>query len=94
MKKLILVLTLLGSPALYAQAGDVIEIGVSGLTCPFCVDGLDRNLEKLDGVSNADVSLKNNKARIIMKPGVKANIKAIKAAIIDAGFTPSDVIKK
>lgn len=94
MKTLLLLLTLFGSQAIYAETIETIEIGVNGLSCSFCVDKLDRNLEALPSINNAEVSLKNKTARIVMKAGAKADISAIRAAIVDAGFTSNDVIKQ
>lgn len=68
----------------------VVEIEVTGMTCPFCVYGTEKKLNKLPGVDAAEVSLKNKKARILMKPGEKAEIEAIRKAIVDAGFTPGE----
>jgi len=92
MKYFTLLMVLFLSSPIYADTGDVIEIGVTGLTCAFCVDGLNRNLKKLPGVDKADVSLKNNKARIKMQSGSSLDLPAIRSAIIDAGFTPGDLL--
>jgi len=64
-----------------------IEIEVTGMTCPFCVYGTEKNLRKLEGVEKVDVSLDKKKARIVMKEGQTGDIDAIKKAITDAGFT-------
>ncbi len=74
-----------------AISAETLEVTIHGMTCAFCVDGLQRNLVKLPGVERADVSLKHKKARIRMKPGVSPDIADIKQAVIDAGFTPLGV---
>ncbi|RKZ64765.1 MAG: heavy-metal-associated domain-containing protein [Gammaproteobacteria bacterium] len=71
----------------FAVEQQTIEIEVTGMTCPFCVYGTEKKLQKLDGVENVDVSLDKKKARIVMKEGKTADIDAIKKAITDAGFT-------
>ncbi len=76
----------------WAGAPQVVEIEVTGMTCPFCVYGTEKKLNKLQGVEAADVSLKNKRARIIMKQGESADLEAIRMAIVDAGFTPGEVI--
>lgn len=76
----------------WARAQQVVEIEVTGMTCPFCVYGTEKNLNKLQGVESADVSLKNKRARIVMKQGESADLEVIRKAIVDAGFTPGEVI--
>ncbi|HHJ34466.1 MAG TPA: copper chaperone [Gammaproteobacteria bacterium] len=66
----------------------IVDIEVTGMTCPFCVYGTKKNLGKLDGVDKVDVSLEKKQARIVMLPGREADIEAIDKAITDAGFTP------
>ncbi len=74
-----------------ADEPQVVEIEVTGMTCPFCVYGTEKKLTDLPGVDKAEVSLKAKKARIVMTPGKKADIETIRQAITEAGFTPGDV---
>ncbi|MBL3600578.1 MAG: heavy-metal-associated domain-containing protein [gamma proteobacterium endosymbiont of Lamellibrachia anaximandri] len=76
----------------WAGTPQVVEIEVTGMTCPFCVYGTEKKLNKLQGVESADVSLKNKQARIVMKQGESADLETIRKAIFDAGFTPGGVI--
>ncbi len=71
--------------------GQQLEIQVSGMTCPFCVYGVEKKLGSMPGVEKVRVSLKDKKAEVVMKPGQKADLKAIRAAITDAGFTPGEI---
>ncbi len=64
----------------------VVEINLSGLTCSFCVYGLKKNLEKHDEVEKADISLKQNKARIYLTPDAAVTEEDLKEIIKDAGF--------
>lgn len=75
-------------PAAWAAEQEVVEIEITGMTCPFCVYGTEKNLGKLPGVEQATVSLNKKMARIIMTPGEHANMESINKAIVDAGFTP------
>lgn len=68
----------------------VVDIDVQGLTCPFCVYGLQKNLGKTAGVANAEVSLDARRVRIELKPGQQPDIEQYKKIIRDAGFTPGD----
>ncbi|MEO1889878.1 MAG: heavy metal-associated domain-containing protein [Cycloclasticus sp.] len=69
----------------------IIEIDIKGMACPFCQDGLTRSLNKLPVVQQAEVSLKNKKARIIVKPGESLNEELLRQTIIDSGFTPGEL---
>ncbi|MEA3274075.1 MAG: heavy metal-associated domain-containing protein [Pseudomonadota bacterium] len=75
-------------PPTWADEPQIVEIEVTGMTCPFCVYGTEKKLNRLPGVEQAQVSLKNKKARIVMKPGESADLAAIRRAIVDSGFSP------
>ncbi len=92
MRKALLLLAgwlVFGGPAL-AASQEVLEIDISGMTCAFCVYGVEKNLGKLPGVDTAEVSLEANKARVIMEPGESADEDSVREAILDAGFTPGE----
>jgi copper chaperone CopZ len=74
----------------WANGQEVVEIDVSGMTCPFCVYGTEKNLGKLPDVVEAVVSLDKKKARVVMAAGAHADIEAIRKAILNAGFTPGE----
>lgn len=69
----------------------VMEIGVAGMSCEFCAYGVEKNLKKIPGVEQAQVSLDAGKARIVMAPGKAADVAAVRQAINAAGFTPGAV---
>jgi len=71
--------------------GQVLEIGVKGMSCEFCVAKMTSKLDKLPGVEKVDVSLEQNRARVVMKSGKTADVERIKKAIVDTGFTPGAV---
>jgi len=82
-------LLLLSGPVL-ATPQEVLEIDVAGMTCPFCVYGVEKNLGKLPGVDQAQVSLEAKKARVVMKAGETPDETVIREIIRDAGFTPRE----
>ena len=61
-----------------------IEIAIEGMMCEHCVSHVKSALEKVDGVTKADVSLKDKKATITLSKDVP-NEKLIKA-VSDAGY--------
>lgn len=66
------------------------EIVIHGMTCAFCVDGLQRNLEKRPDITAAEVSLKHKKVRITTSDE-SVDLEAIRQTVIDAGFTPVNI---
>ena len=91
MKKAILkILILIWLPIAGGLAADqeVVKIGVAGLACPFCVYSLEKNLTKLANIEQVEVDLATGSARVVMVRTHKADLEAIKQAIVNAGFTP------
>ncbi len=89
MRKVILILFTV-FVAIQAQAGEVVEVDVHGMTCGFCVDAVQRNLSKLPDVEKAVVSLKHKKVKIHGKE-TRLDLERVRQAIVDSGFTPISV---
>ena len=87
MKILLLTTALLFSTLSFART---VEVDVHGMTCAFCVDNLQKRFGKMDEVISVDVSLKNNKLKLVTK-GDEPTVEVIKQSILDAGFTPVKV---
>jgi Cu+-exporting ATPase len=66
-----------------------ITLGVSGMTCASCVARVERVLQRLDGVLDANVNLATEKARIDYLPE-DVDAGALKAAIRKAGYEVRD----
>ena len=81
----------LGGPALAADT-QVIDIAVKGMSCPFCVYNVEKKLRAVDGVATASVDLKQGRARVVMQPQARPDTEQLRQAIIDAGFTPGDIV--
>lgn len=62
---------------------------IQGMTCGGCVNSVKTVLERLPGVSQADVSLEKAEA-VIQHDTSLASIDQLKAAISDAGFDVAD----
>ncbi len=69
----------------------ILEIDIDGMTCPFCVYSLEQELGKLTEVKQVLISLKSNKARLILKVGAHIDFDALREVVLTAGFTPGDV---
>lgn len=89
----VILLSLLLSTA-YAVSTPVITAKVYGMTCQFCAYGLKKKLSGLDGVKRVRVSLRSKQAVIFVKPNYPTRnlLKSVKKAIIDAGYTPKQII--
>jgi len=74
----------------WAEDQEIMNIDVTGLACPFCAYSVEKSLSKLSGVESVTVNLAANQVRIIMQAEQIADIKQIKLAIINAGFTPGE----
>lgn len=89
MKRILIPLCLfltISPPLLAAQ----YEIDIHGMTCAFCVDGLERNLKKRPDIVEVQASLKHKKVRIETR-GELMDLEAIRQTVINAGFTPVNV---
>ena len=69
----------------------VLEIDINGMTCPFCVYSLEKELGKLSEVKQVLISLKSNKARLILKEGAHVDSDTLREVVLTAGFTPGEV---
>jgi copper chaperone CopZ len=91
MRNLLLVLMVLWSCSVSADGGPVVDIEVQGMSCPFCVYGVEKSLKRIPWVQSVDVDLKAGRARVLMQPGGEPDIERFRKAILDAGFTPGKV---
>ncbi len=99
---MIVILTWMGlnAHALYAQDSEKtqkrlenpdITIQVKGLACPFCAYGLEKKLQKLDGVKQVYIGLDEGIAQIRLEKEKTVSDDAVKKAVRDAGFTPEKI---
>jgi copper chaperone CopZ len=69
----------------------VLEIDIDGMTCPFCVYSLEKELGKLSEVREVLISLKSNKARLTLKEGTQIDSETLQEVVLKAGYTPGEV---
>ena len=73
--------------------GDImreITLQVDGMTCAACSSGVERTVNKQQGVDTCEVNLTTGRARIIYDEN-QISIDTIKEKIVKAGFQPKDI---
>lgn len=68
-----------------------IEIKVDGLTCPFCVFGVEKKLKALDEIESVNTNLKSGMIEVALKQGKAVDIDRLNEAVRKSGFTPGDI---
>ncbi len=88
MKKLItmLILTLAWNTAVFA-AGTQYQMRVDGLACPYCAYGIEKKLNKVDGVEKIQVDLNKGLVTVNVGDGVVLTELQMTKLFKDAGFT-------
>ena len=92
MRQLFIIAIFLCLPASVFGADEtVLEIDINGMTCPFCVYSLEKELGKLSEVDEVLISLKFNKARLTLKEGAHIDADTLQEVVLRAGYTPGEV---
>jgi len=73
----------------YAAAMQVIDLGVSGMTCASCVGRVERALKSVPGVAGAEVNLATERARVTATAGV--SVEQLAEAVGKAGYQAAPV---
>ncbi|MDX8378342.1 MAG: heavy metal-associated domain-containing protein [Mariprofundales bacterium] len=86
------------SPLTTALAADdgvlpTATIQVDGLSCPFCVYGLEKNLKKLNGVEQVDTNMTTGKAIVTLTGDPLVDDQTLRQAVKKAGFTARDITR-
>lgn len=71
-----------------AKASLDVKISVRGMTCAGCASGVKAALEKVPGVTKAEVSLEKNEASVTYEKG-KTTPEALVKAVEKAGYKAS-----
>jgi P-type Cu+ transporter len=64
-----------------------LELGIEGMTCASCATRIERALDKLPGVSRANVNLATERASVSLEED-KLSTKDITETVKDVGYTP------
>jgi Cu+-exporting ATPase len=81
-----------GYSAQEEQGGNIREINmpITGMTCASCAKAIERTLNKLSGINEANVNFATEKARVVYDSS-KVRISEIKDAISKAGYKALEV---
>lgn len=77
-------------PVAFAEIKEV-EIGIDGLSCPFCVWGLKKQMKSIEAIEKLDISLKKSVASITLKGKSMLNVQDYKDAVKKAGFSVREI---
>jgi len=90
---MIVMLSIMPSTLLAEEpARPIAIIQIDGLSCPFCVYGLEKNLKKVNGGKTVKIDMKTGKATVALKPDVQVDDQTLRKAVKKAGFTARDII--
>jgi mercuric ion binding protein len=63
------------------------QLRVDGLACPFCAYGIEKELNRTDGVESLDIDINAGIVTVTMADGATITEDQAKQIIEDAGFT-------
>ena len=69
-----------------AVAPQEIKVGVKGMVCAFCAQGIEKKFKKYPEVSSIEVSLENNYVKLKFKDGKSLSKTTISEVLKDAGY--------
>lgn len=84
MKKLILTSVILLSSM--SLAGEELKVGVKGMVCAFCAQGIEKKFLSQPEIEKVQVSLENKFVKLIFKEGKKLSNDKIEKLLKDAGY--------
>ena len=87
MKRLFFLLTLLLFTSQTLAADVHYHLVVGGLSCPFCVYGVEKKLKKLEGVVEIKSELETGEFFVRVDNGVSLSEETIREIVTSAGFT-------
>lgn len=70
----------------FADATSRITVGVKGMVCSFCAQGIKKTISRRAGVDHVDVDLDKKLVTVYMKEGSEFPDGDIRETILDAGY--------
>lgn len=89
MKAILLTVSLLFSQISFASAAETETVGVKGMVCAFCAQGITKKFQEQPEVDKVDVSLENKYVKLTYKEGKKLSHEKISELLTDAGYEVS-----
>jgi mercuric ion binding protein len=86
-KKLTLLLSALIFSTAVLAADNHYVLGVDGLACPFCAYGIEKRLNRIDGVIDVQVDVGESVVRVALNEGKTLTEERARQAVDEAGFT-------
>jgi copper chaperone CopZ len=77
--------------ALVAHAGETVEIGVNGLVCGFCAQGVNKQLRKHPATADVIVSLEHKLVAVATVEGKTLTDADVTRALTDAGYALTSI---
>ncbi|MCE3009152.1 MAG: heavy-metal-associated domain-containing protein [Proteobacteria bacterium] len=72
--------------ALFAVAGEELKVGVKGMVCAFCAQGIEKKFKAEPEIEKVKVSLENKFVLLTFKDGKNLTKEKIKEILKDAGY--------
>ncbi|WP_372611803.1 heavy-metal-associated domain-containing protein [Halomonas sp.] len=85
---LALVVAVLSTAAI--AAGPSYRLEVNGLACPFCAYGIEKQLNRIEGVATIETDIKSGAVIVTMEDGQVLEESRASQAVDQAGFTLRD----
>lgn len=86
-RRIVLALSLLLTSAAAVAAPKAYQLSVSGLACPFCAYGIEKQLHQIKGVERLTTDVKSGTITVVMTEGATLDESTAKRAVQAAGFT-------
>ncbi len=74
-----------------ASEGKKVIVKVDGMACPFCAFGVEKKLERLEGVQSLNIKINEGQVVLLLKKDATLDTVLVKQKITEAGFTPRKV---
>lgn len=87
--KAFLLTILLSAFSFAAQAGQTETVGVKGMVCSFCAQGITKKFKEQPEIANVDVSLENKFVKLTYKEGQTLSHDKIESLLKEAGYEVS-----
>lgn len=84
----------LGAGKAFAEGGTVYEIGANGLACPYCAYGLEKTMEREEGIELLGVDFERGVVTVRVEPGVELDEATLGRVFRNAGFEFRGEVRK